>query len=238
MSRVFAFIFARGGSKGLPGKNIKPLGGIPLIGHSIRIAKSCPRIERIIVSTDDPEIARVAVEQGAEVPFMRPPELASDTASEWLAWRHAITAIGGTQAFDIFLSLPATAPLRELVDVERCLDLMEQSDADIVITMRDAERNPYFNMVRDSGDGSLQLFAQPPSGVHRRQDAPPVYDITTVAYAARPDFILNANGLFAGKVRGVVVPWERAVDIDTETDFLIAQTLWDKAHHRPDTESP
>lgn len=229
-AKVFAFIFARGGSKGLPGKNIRPLGGIPLIGHSIRAARSCPRVQRVIVSTDDTDIARVAREQGAEVPFMRPPELASDTASEWLAWRHAIAAVGGAEAFDIFLSLPATAPLRSSEDVEKCLDLIEQSDADVVVSMRDAERNPYFNMVKQQGDGSLQLFATPPPGVHRRQDAPPVYDLTTVAYVTRPSFVLRAAGIFEGKVRGVVVPWERAVDIDTENDFAIAELLWQKGH--------
>ncbi|PAW77378.1 MAG: acylneuraminate cytidylyltransferase [Verrucomicrobia bacterium Tous-C9LFEB] len=232
-AKIFAFIFARGGSKGLPGKNVRPLGGIPLIGHSIRTARACSGVQRIIVSTDDNEIARVAREQGAEVPFMRPAELASDTAPEWLAWRHAIESVGGVDAFDIFLSLPATSPLRSTEDVEKCIDLLEHSDADVVVSMRDAERNPYFNMVKAAPDGKLQLFATPPPGVHRRQDAPPVFDLTTVAYVTRPEFVLKANRIFDGTVRGVVVPWERAVDIDTENDFAIAELLWHKLYGKP-----
>lgn len=225
--RHVAFIFARGGSKGLPGKNIKPLAGKPLIAHAIATARACPRLETVIVSTDDPAIAAVAREHGAEVPFMRPAHLAQDNSPEWLAWQHAIDWFQRERGdFDSFVSLPPTSPFRAVADVEACLDrLHDQPDTDIVITVRAAERSPWFNMVRLDPDGIARLVIAPNQGIARRQDAPPVYDITTVAYVARPAFVLSADRLFAGRVRTVQVPPERALDIDTPWDFRLAECI-------------
>jgi N-acylneuraminate cytidylyltransferase len=225
--RIVAFVFARGGSKGLPRKNLLPLAGKPLVVHSIDTARALPRVAKVIVSTDDIEIADVARTAGAEVPFLRPPELASDTAPEWLAWQHAIRMLRGAgETVDIFLSLPPTAPLRLPADVDCCLDALLSSSSDVVITVREAERNPYFNMVRRETDGSVHLAME--GAFHRRQDAPQLYDMTTVAYAARADFVLAANGIFDGNVRAVLVPRERALDIDTELDLFIGAALIDK----------
>lgn len=225
--RTVCFVFARGGSKGLPGKNIKPLAGRPLIGHSIGVARACARIETVIVSTDDPAIAEAARGQGAEVPFMRPAELASDTAPEWLAWRHAIEWFERERGpFDVFLSLPPTSPFRSLEDVEACIDaLVSDPAADAVITVREAERSPYFNMVSLDAKGYAGLVIPPKAGISRRQDAPQVFDITTVAYAARPAFVRRADRLFDGAVRSVQVPAARALDIDTPYDFELAQAI-------------
>lgn len=224
--RTFAFIFARGGSKGLPGKNIKELGGIPLLAHGIRLAKTMDRVERVFVSTDDAQIAGVATRFGADV-IDRPAALATDTASEWMAWRHAIEHVRALGLdFDIFLSLPATSPLRNAQDVDNCLDAL-QADTDVVITVTPSARSPYFNMVSTDAAGLAHIVLGK-AEFKRRQDVPPVYDITTVAYVARPDFILTQDGLFAGHVRPVVVPKERAVDIDDEFDFKVAQTLFEQ----------
>ena len=225
--RHVAFIFARGGSKGLPGKNIKPLVGKPLIAHAIATARACPLLETVIVSTDDPDIAAVARDHGAEVPFLRPAHLAQDDSPEWLAWRHAIDwFLRERGGFDSFVSLPPTSPFRAVADVEACLNrLHAQPDTDIVITVRAAERSPWFNMVRLDPDGTARLVIAPEQGIARRQDAPPVYDVTTVAYVARPAFILSAPGLFAGRVRTVQVPPERALDIDTPWDFRLAECI-------------
>lgn len=221
--RVFAFVFARGGSKGLPRKNVLPLAGVPLIGHSIRSARQCPGIEKVFVSTDDDEIGAVAREWGAEL-IQRPAELATDSAPEWLAWRHAIgEAQARAGAFDTFISLPATSPLRAPQDVQACLQAL-QADVDMVITVTPAVRNPYFNMVTRAADGSSRLCIEG-SATARRQDAPAVYDITTVAYAARPSFVLQRDRLFDGKVHSVVVPRERAVDIDDALDFKMCELL-------------
>ncbi len=222
---VVGFIFARGGSKGVPKKNIRKLVDKPLIAYAIDVAKQSRFIQRIVVSTDSPEIAEVARALGAEVPFLRPPELATDTASEWMAWRHAIEEVerASEQAIDLFVSIPTTAPLRMAHDVDACVETLVASDADIVITVTESHRSPYFNMVVLDPDGVASLVIPPVNGVARRQDAPPTFDMTTVAYAARRNFIMASSSIFQGKVRAVRVPIERALDIDTELDFRIAE---------------
>lgn len=221
--RTIAFIFARGGSKGLPGKNIMELGGLPLLAHGIRLAQTMDRVNKVFVSTDDAQIAAVAAQFGAEV-IERPAALATDTASEWDAWRHAIQYVRTQgQDFDVFLSLPATSPLRNTQDVCNCLDALK-ADVDVVITVTPSARSPYFNMITTDSSGLARVVLGT-SRFQRRQDAPPVYDITTVAYVARPDYILTHAHLFEGRVRPVVVPKERAVDIDDAYDFKLAQVL-------------
>lgn len=224
---VFAFIFARGGSKGLPGKNIRYLGGKPLIAWSIEHALAVSRISRVIVSTDSEEIAAVARQHGAEVPFIRPAELAQDDSPEWLAWRHALTFLQDTEGIlpDAMLSVPTTAPLRQAIDLENCLDEFAKGDSDTVITVSDAHRNPWFNMVKQNSDGSVGLVMGPHTGITRRQDAPAVFDMATVAYVVRPQFVLQQTGIFGGRVRAVKVPVERAIDIDTLFDFELAELL-------------
>jgi CMP-N-acetylneuraminic acid synthetase len=222
---VVAFIFARGGSKGLPGKNIRLLGGKPLIAWSIEHALAVSRISRVVVSTDSEEIAAVARQHGAEVPFIRPAELARDDSPEWLAWRHALTFLQNTEGVlpDAMLSVPTTAPLRQAIDLENCLDEFAKGDTDAVITVAEAHRSPYFNMVKANEDGTFGIVIPPQSAIVRRQDVPVVYDMATVAYVVRPEFVLKKNALFEGRVRAVKVPTERAVDIDTLLDFQMAE---------------
>lgn len=223
---IYAFIFARGGSKGLPGKNIKLLGGIPLIGHSINLARQMSGIKKIFVSTDSDEIAAVSESFSVEV-IKRPEELASDTASEWLAWQHAIQYLHTRgESFDVFLSLPTTSPLRGTTDVQQCLAALDDR-TDMVVTVTPASRSPYFNMVVRGEDGCSEVVIHDDT-IRRRQDAPTVYDMTTVAYVSRPKFILNHSGVFAGKVKSVIVPKERAVDIDDGFDFMVAEALYRK----------
>ena len=230
-----AFIFARGGSKGLPGKNVRPLLGRPLIAWSVAHALSVSRIRRVIVSTDDPEIARVAREAGAEVPFMRPEELARDDSPEWLAWRHALQWLEADEGRfpDAMVSIPATSPLRQPVDIENCLNAFAAGDPDVVVTVTEAHRNPWFNMVTMSPDGMASLVNSPvPGTITRRQDTPLVFDLTTVAYVARPEFVLSQQGIFAGRVKAVKVPPERALDIDTLLDFRMAEFLCQEGCHK------
>jgi CMP-N-acetylneuraminic acid synthetase len=227
---VVALICARGGSKGLPGKNIRPLAGRPLIAWSIVQARSVPRIGRIIVSTDSDPIAAIAREAGAEVPFMRPADLARDDSPEWLVWRHALNYLresGGAYP-ETLIVVPATAPLRAPADLEACLDEFEKGGADAIITVTHAHRSPYFNMVKHRSDGTVGLVMPLDGSIVRRQDAPVVYDMTTVAYVVRPEFVMTRNGILDGRVRQVLIPPERAVDIDTPLDFKIAECLVSK----------
>jgi len=219
-------IFARGGSKGVPRKNIRPLAGKPLIAYAIETALACQNIERLIVSTDDDEIAEVAIKHGAEVPFIRPAELAEDDAPEWLAWQHAIQTLElNAPKIGIFVSIPTTSPLRIVEDIDNCIQLLKDSDADIVITATHAHRSPYYNMIFVDNDRDANLVIRPKGDIHHRQSAPRVYDMTTIAYAARPKFIMSSSSIFDGKVKAVIVPEERALDIDTELDFKFAEYL-------------
>jgi CMP-N-acetylneuraminic acid synthetase len=225
--KYVALICARSGSKGLPGKNIKLLGNTPLIGWAIKIAKKNENISRVIVSTDSEDIAKIALKFGAEVPFMRPKELALDNSPEWLVWRHAVNYLENEnkEKFDGLVVLPVTAPLRNQKDVNNCIEEFEKGDVETVITVSEAHRNPYFNMVVNDKDGFSSLVINPNEKHNRRQDAPNIFDMTTVAYVVNTDFVSSFDGIFEGRVRSVNIPKERAIDIDTLYDFKIAEYL-------------
>jgi N-acylneuraminate cytidylyltransferase len=224
--KYIALICARGGSKGLPGKNIKPLNGVPLIGWSIMVAKQVERISRVIVSTNSEEIAKVAVEYGAEVPFMRPNEFAQDDSPEWLVWKHALNFLKNqNNEIDGLVVVPTTAPLRSKGDVNNCINEFEKGNVDVVITVSNAHRSPYFNMVKTNHNGFSSLVISSKEKITRRQDVPEVFDMTTVAYVAKPGFVLQNHGIFDGRVRCVHIPPERSLDIDTPLDFKIAECL-------------
>lgn len=220
--RTFAFVFARGGSKGIPKKNLQLLDGKPLLGWSIEMGQSLPEVEKVFVSTDDAEIADVASDYNAEI-IKRPEQLAKDDSSEWFAWQHAIKCVEKSEGkFDRFLSLPTTAPLRSQEDVRKCLEFLDEQ-TDIVITITPASRSPWFNMVSKDENGHLELLLE--GNYVRRQDAPTVYDVTTLAYVLRPSFILNNDRYWEGLVRGVEIPRERSLDIDTPLDLEIARLI-------------
>lgn len=222
--KTYAFVFARGGSKGVPKKNIRELAGKPLLTHALSIADQVPEIEHSYVSTDSDEIAAVAREFGATV-IRRPVEFAQDNSPEWLAWRHAVEwAFKEVGAFERFVSIPATAPLRLPDDVQQCISALV-NDTDAVVTMTPAQRSPWFNMVKADDNGYLSILVDGSKNIIRRQDAALAYDLTTVAYVLRPEFVISHDSLWQGRVRGVVIPQERALDIDTEFDFKIAEYL-------------
>ena len=227
--RTFAFVFARGGSKGIPRKNLQLLAGKPLLAWSIEMGQSLAEVERVFVSTEDPEITETALSFGAEV-ITRPAEFAQDTSPEWLAWQHAIKVVEEKFGrFERFLSLPATAPLRNQQDIECCLNRLDK-ETDVVITMTPATRSPWFNMVTQEPKGDLRLLVE--GNYTRRQDAPIGYDVTTLAYVLRPEFILSNQRYWDGRVKGVEIPPERALDIDTPLDLEIARFLQIRAQSR------
>jgi CMP-N-acetylneuraminic acid synthetase len=228
--KTVAFIFARSGSKGLPNKNIKLLAGKPLIAYSIEQALATKRIERVIVSTDSNEIAKVALDFGAEVPFLRPYKLATDDSPEWLSWRHGLeflrTSTGSLP--QVMVSLPPTAPLRNTQDIENCLNEFEKNNSDVVITVTNARRNPYFNMVKQGIDGSVRLVMKFDKSIYQRQCAPEFFDMTTACYVVAPEFVMTHDSIFEGIVRQVNIPIERSIDIDSLYDFQIAEFLMSK----------
>ncbi len=223
--KVFSFIFARGGSKGIPNKNLRLIDNIPLVGHSIKIAQETNYVDKVFVSTDSDLIANTAKAFKAEV-IKRPNSISKDESPEWLAWKHAVNYVNNKYGeFDVFLSLPATSPLRSIDDINNCIKLYLNNQFESVISIVKSDRSPWFNMVKKSKNNNLNLLLDK-KNISRRQDSPESYDITTVAYVIDPKFILNANNIWERDVLGVEIPKERAIDIDNLFDFKVANFLY------------
>ena len=226
---VLAVIPARGGSKGLPGKNIRPFAGLPLIAHSIRMAALCPEIDRCIISTDSEEIADVARNHGGDVPFLRPAELAQDTTPMWPVLRHALTEIErtGQLRFGSLLLLDPTSPGRMPEDVVESLRILESDPtADGVIAVSEPPFNPRWVCVEEV-EGYMKPLVRQNADYVRRQDVPPVYRINAVLYLWRRDHVMNESAprLYESHHRILVVPDERAIHIDEPRDFALAELL-------------
>lgn len=224
---TIATICARGGSTGLPRKNVKPLHGKPLIAHTIEQALACRQIEQVFVSTDDDEIAELARKYGAKVPFMRPAELATNIAPKLPVIHHLIE---GVESMGIrvtrIVDLDPTSPLRLQSDIDTCIDLLD-NQTDVVITAYLADKNPYFNMVEAKSDGNIGLVKTITGGVVARQQAPAVYAMNASIYVwHRHSF---AKGLWNGRVKLHVMPRERSIDIDTPLDFKLVDMLMQEA---------
>ena len=212
----------------MPNKNIQTFNGKPLISWAVELALEVKQINKVFVSTDSEEIAEIARMAGASIPFIRPSELATDTSPEWHSWQHFIKYLTdkGGRLPEAFLSLPATSPLRSINDVENCLNEFKKGRVDFVVGITPSQRNPYFNMVKKGEDNQVNLVIQQVEKYSRRQDTPEIFDLTTVCYVGKPSTILTKNSIFEGKVAGVEIPRERAIDIDTELDFQIAEFLF------------
>jgi CMP-N-acetylneuraminic acid synthetase len=225
---TIATICARGGSTGVPGKNIKPLLGKPLIVYTIEQAKACRAIDAIYVSTDDAAIASVAKAAGAKVPFMRPAALATADAPKMPVIEHLVAAVetAGVRV-DRIVDLDPTSPLRDVADIDACISLLDE-ETDAVITAYESEKNPYFNMVELTGDGHAQLVKRPATPVHGRQSAPKVYAMNASIYVWHRRTL--SKGLWEGRTRLHVMPRERSVDIDTALDLRVVEMLMRDKH--------
>lgn len=220
---TIATICARGGSKGVPRKNILPILGKPLIAYTIEQARACPLIDRIFVSTEDEEIAEVARQAGAEVPFPRPAELATDSAAKIPVIQHLVDGV--TQLgvdVNTIVDLDPTSPLREVADIEACLRLLDE-ETDVVITGYEAEKNPYFNMVEQQPDGYYKLVKAHDGALVTRQTAPKVYAMNASIYVWHRHTL--SKGLWEGRARLHVMPRERSIDIDSPIDLKLVEFL-------------
>ena len=224
---VLAVIPARGGSKGLPGKNVRPLAGIPLIAHSIRCASLSPSVDRAVVSTDSEEIARVAREHGGDVPFLRPAELATDTAAMWPVLQHALREmerIDGRR-FGSLLLLDPTSPGRMPDDVEAAVAALDADpQCDGVVGVSEPNLNPIWHAVVDDG-GYMRDLIPEARRFERRQDVPTVYQINGTLYLWRRDFVLGVSDWRSGRLRMRVVPDRNALHIDSADEFAHAELL-------------
>ena len=228
---ITCVIGARGGSQGVPGKNIRPLLGKPLIGWSIEQALSCDLIRRVVVSTDSEAIAEAARSFGAEVPFLRPPELATSTAGKWGVWQHALEAIDAhypDEPIDLYVDLDCTSPLRDVSDISAAIEQFQASPGvDAVFSVCEARKNPYFNML-ELEDGRLRICKALPAPIVRRQDAPEVFEHVASIYVLSPGYLRRGTGLLSGFTQGYDIGPDKSLDVDSEFDFELVEYLMRK----------
>jgi CMP-N,N'-diacetyllegionaminic acid synthase len=225
---ILCVIPARGGSKGLPGKNIRLLAGVPLIGHSIRCARMCPRIARTIVSTDSGEIAAVARANGADVPFMRPVELAQDQTPMLPVLQHALREMERLDGmrYGSVLLLDPTSPGRIPSDVAECVRRLEGDPAaDGVVGVSRPEFNPYWHCIVER-EGYMAPLIPGADRFDRRQDVPTVYRINASVYLWRRAFLLEVQGSWMkGRHLMHEIPEARAIHIDDLNEFERADLM-------------
>ncbi len=229
--RVLGVVLARGGSKGVPRKNIRIVDGHPLIAYTIVEALRCPLIDRLIVSSEDAEIRRVAIEYGAEAPFRRPPELAVDTARSVDCDRHAVewAERDESRAYDYVVDLPCTNPMRTSTDIEAALRKIIETGADSVIGVaRIDDHHPI--RIKKIVDDRIQDFCLKEIPETRRQDLKPdAYIRNGSIYAARRDLIVNGIRYGTTESRPYIMPPERSVNVDSELDLLLAELMLQRA---------
>ena len=223
-----AVICARAGSKGVKGKNLRQLAGKPLIAHSIEQAKATGQFNAIAVSSDSAEIRDTAIRYGADHAVERPEDLASDTAPKVPAIRHCTETVeketGDT--FDMIVDLDATAPLRSLDDIQGAIGLLEESGAANVVSGMPSRRSPYFNLVELDETGRVHLSKPPAAPIARRQDAPDCFDLNASVFAWTRAALFSDNDYALGEDTVLyVMPENRSIDIDTETDFRFVEFL-------------
>ena len=222
-----AFIFARGGSKELKNKNIYLLNNKPLISYTIELAKSCEIFDDIVISTDSKKIALISESYGVKVNHLRPKHLASDDSPEILSWKYEIERYLNNKKFDKFFSLPCTSPLRIEEDIIEMNKFFDKNKHDLVLGVTKSSKSPLFNIVEKDNFDNIKVILNNNS-IFRRQDSVKYFDITTVCYISTPEYILNSESIFDGRVGGYEIPKERSLDIDTEYDMNIASFLINK----------
>ncbi len=225
---ILCTICARGGSTGVPGKNIREVAGKPLIAHTIEMANKVSRFEHVVVSTDCPEIAQVAKEYGAAVPFLRPKELANDTISKFPALRHAVLSSEEAFAteFTHVVDLDPTSPLRCLEDIDECIDLVLEKNISNVITATAARRSPYFNLIEKDSLGRISISKVIDPAPTCRQDSPECFDMNASIYAWKKEKLMGIEvPIFLEETELYVMPEERSVDLDSELDAEIIEML-------------
>jgi CMP-N,N'-diacetyllegionaminic acid synthase len=229
--KTICTICARGGSVGVPRKNIRPLLGKPLIAYTIEQALACPQIDEVYVSTDDDEIAAVARQYGAIVPFKRPAELATSEAGKLPVIQHLVDYLLARGAdVDRVIDMDPTSPLRRAVDIETALELLD-AETDVVITAYPSDKNPYFNMVERKADGNVRLVNPMKDGVTSRQAAPKVYSMNASIYVWHRTTL--TAGLWSGRTQLYEMPRDRSIDIDSEIDFKLVEMLMIAAQENP-----
>lgn len=223
--KILVLIPARGGSKRLPGKNIKQLNGKPLIAYTIEAALRSKFIDKIVLSTDSEKIRSIALKMGIEVPFLRPRRLSSDSATSYSALMHAINFYKKiyNQSYDIIVMLQPTSPLRSSMDIDQAVELLFTKSAKAVVSVCESNY-PACWLNTLPKNGSMKSFLKPKFN-KPRQKLPQYFRLNGAIYIAYSDYLINQKGFFGPETFAYVMPQERSVDIDTEFDFKIAEFI-------------
>jgi len=226
--KVLGLVIARGGSKGLPGKNLKKLGGVPLVCYSVIAGIASEYIDDVVISTDDKDIADAAKQCGCEVPFMRPAVLASDSARSIDVIRHALEALAGQgRSYEYFVLLQPTTPFRTSEHIDDCLRMLNERGADSVVSVTEAEHHPlWMNTLPD--DLCMKDFIRPDAENKNRQELPKHYRINGGVYAVRCDYMLASGKLYSEKSYAYIMDNTSSIDIDNELDFNLAEIVMER----------
>ncbi|MDD5751687.1 MAG: acylneuraminate cytidylyltransferase family protein, partial [Candidatus Peribacteraceae bacterium] len=238
--KVLALIPARGGSKSVPRKNILPIGGRPLLLWTIDAAKASGVCDRIVVSTDDEEVAALARSAGAEVPFLRPPEFARDDTPDYPVFTHAVDWLEKHEKWrpDIVLWLRPTSPLRTADDIRNALDLLNSTGADAVRSVSETKQHPYWMKLMDAQSRLSPFIAGHDENTFpRRQLCPPVWLLSGLVDVIRVSSALENGVLFGGDVRGYIAPAERSLELDSPSDIEPIVQALDRSIHATDPAS-
>lgn len=218
---VLALITARGGSKGLPRKNVLPLNGRPLIGWSIEAAKNSRFVDRVIMSSDNDEINDAARTCGCEVPFVRPAELARDEATSMDVVFHALKALD--TSYDFVVLLQPTSPLRIAEDIDGCLELCLKHGAPACVSVTEPDKSPFWMYTLDQDRRMRALI--PGKTYDRRQDTPIVFALNGAVYVARTKWLVEKGDFVREETIAYPMPKERSIDIDTKIDLRLAELM-------------
>lgn len=218
--KVLGLIPARGGSKGIARKNIKPLGGKPLLAYTAETALAAKRLSCVILSTEDAEIAEIGRQCNLEVPFLRPPELARDETPTLPVVRHALESLAA-ENFDAVCLLQPTNPLRRAIDIDNCLELLETTGATAIVSVLPVplKYHPRWVYWRDN-EGRIVLSTGEAAPIARRQDLPPAFHRDGSVYAIRAETVLHGDSLYGKDVRSYLMDSNYSANIDTEEDWL------------------
>jgi CMP-N,N'-diacetyllegionaminic acid synthase len=226
--KPICLISARGGSKGVPKKNIREFGKKPLIAHSIEKCINSKIFSEVIVSTEDSTIAKIAKKYGANVPFMRPKKLAMDNSSMDEVVYHAVKKlIKLDYKFDTIISLDCTVPFLRIIDMKKAVNLIHKKEVDLVLGVYKQHHNPYFNMMELDKDGYLQFSKKLKDRIKSRQEAPAVYQVNGLFVINVKQF-LKYKKIYMPKIIPYEIPVETGFMIDTEFEFQVASMVKDK----------
>lgn len=218
--KILAVIPARGGSKGVPRKNIRTLAGKPLIAWTIEAAKKSKYIDRCIVSSDDNEIMEVAEKWGGDVPFKRPLELGMDDTPDIEVFFHAINQL---PMYDYIVKLQPTSPLRRTEDIDKCIEFCFEKRAVACVSVAEADSSPYWMYNLNEDQKMLPLIPMESDMIYQRQKLPKVYQLNGAVYIANKEWLKQTRSFIADGAIGYIMPQERSYDIDTESDFMMVE---------------